>query len=174
MGGNDTKIDDNTKNIVIEAATFDGAALRNTARRMNLLTDASQHYIKGAIDTMSSLKVLDRCTDLLVQYADAETIYETVHTPLDETRKTVTIELSRVNGLLGTSLTVKEVSDIFDSLCFEYTLEEYPDGIEDPIIHVTFENQKRGYYYRIRGAFSAGDDDWYEGFGPTTDGIWIE
>ena len=54
------------------------------------------------------------------------------------------------------------------------TLEEYPDGIEDPIIHVTFENQKRGYYYRIRGAFSAGDDDWYEGFGPTTDGIWIE
>ena len=54
---------------------------------MNLLTDASQHYIKGAIDTMSSLKVLDRCTDLLVQYADAETIYETVHTPLDETRK---------------------------------------------------------------------------------------
>ena len=124
MGGNDTKIDENTKNIVIEAATFDGAALRNTARRMNLLTDASQHYIKGAIDTMSSLKVLDRCTDLLVQFADAETIYETVHTPLDETRKTVTIELSRVNGLLGTSLTVKEVSDIFDSLCFEYTLED--------------------------------------------------
>ena len=124
MGGNDTKIDENTKNIVIEAATFDGAALRNTARRMNLLTDASQHYIKGAIDTMSSLKVLDRCTDLLVQFADAETIYETVHTPLDETRRTVTIELSRVNGLLGTSLTVKEVSDIFDSLCFEYTLED--------------------------------------------------
>ena len=49
---------------------------------MNLLTDASQHYIKGAIDTMSSLKVLDRCADLLVQFADAETIYETVHTPL--------------------------------------------------------------------------------------------
>ena len=49
-----------------------------------------------------------------------------------------------------------------------------PDGIEDPSISVTFTNQKRGYYYRIRGAFSAGDDDWYEGFGPTTDGIWIE
>ena len=99
---------------LLKLATFDGAALRNTARRMNLLTDASQHYIKGAIDTMSSLKVLDRCADLLVQFADAETIYETVHTPLDETRRTVTIELSRVNGLLGTSLTVKEVSDIFD------------------------------------------------------------
>ncbi len=49
MGGNDTKIDENTVNIVIEAATFDGVTLRGTARRLNLLTDASQHYIKGAI-----------------------------------------------------------------------------------------------------------------------------
>lgn len=39
MGGNDTKIDDHTKNIVIEVATFDGPTLRNTARRMNLLTE---------------------------------------------------------------------------------------------------------------------------------------
>ena len=68
----------------------------------------------------------------------------------------------------------KDAWEQVDYVDFEYTLEEYPDGIEDPIIHVTFENQKRGYYYRIRGAFSAGDDDWYEGFGPTTDGIWIE
>ena len=61
-----------------------------------------------------------------------------------------------------------------DSVDFEYTLEEYPDGIDDPAIDVTFTNQARGYYYRIRGAFSAGDEEKYEGFGPTTDGIWIE
>ena len=68
----------------------------------------------------------------------------------------------------------KDVWQQVDYVDFEYTLEQYPDGIEDPSISVTFTNQKRGYYYRIRGAFSAGDDDWYEGFGPTTDGIWIE
>ncbi len=61
-----------------------------------------------------------------------------------------------------------------DSVDFEYTLEEYPDGIEDPIINVTFKNQKKGYYYRIRGAFTASDGVKVEGFGPTTDGIWIE
>jgi hypothetical protein len=53
-------------------------------------------------------------------------------------------------------------------------LEEYPEGIDDPSITVTFENQKKGYYYRIRGAFSAGDEEKYEGFGPITEGIWIE
>lgn len=61
-----------------------------------------------------------------------------------------------------------------DYVDFEYTLEEYPDGIEDPIINVTFKNQKKGYYYRIRGAFTASDGVKVEGFGPTTDGIWIE
>ena len=61
-----------------------------------------------------------------------------------------------------------------DYVDFVYTLEEYPDGIEDPAIDVTFTNQKRGYYYRIRGAFTAGDEEKVEGFGPTTDGIWID
>ena len=61
-----------------------------------------------------------------------------------------------------------------DYVDFEYTPEDYPDGVDDQSVEVIFKNQKKGYYYRIRGAFSAGDDDWYEGFGPTTDGIWIE
>ena len=57
---------------------------------------------------------------------------------------------------------------------FEYTSEEYPDGVDDPAIDITFLNQKRGYYYRIRGGFTASDGEKVEGFGPRTDGIWIE
>ena len=56
----------------------------------------------------------------------------------------------------------------------EFTLEKYPEGIDDPSITVTFDNQKKGYYYRIRGAFTASDGEKVEGFGPRTDGIWIE
>ena len=67
MGSDSTKIDENTTNIVIEVATFDGAALRETARRLNLLTDASQHYIKGALNTANSLNILERCANLLVE-----------------------------------------------------------------------------------------------------------
>ena len=124
MGGNDTKIDENTTNIVIEAATFDGATLRGTARRLNLLTDASQHYIKGAINTANSLNVLDRCADLLVQLADAKEIYETVSTELNIENKVVSVSKEQVNGLLGTSITITEIADIFDSLSFTYELNE--------------------------------------------------
>ena len=124
MGGNDTKIDENTTNIVIEAATFNGAALRNTARRMNLLTDASQHYIKGAIDTANSERVLNRCAALLKELASAKEIYKSVTTPYHAEQKVITLTTSRVNGLLGTAITTEDVADIFTRLHFSYTLED--------------------------------------------------
>lgn len=124
MGGLDTRIDDNTQNIVIEAATFDGAAIRNTARRLNLLTDASQHYIKGAIDTANSKHVLNRCASLLVELADAKEVYESVTTDYTPEDKEVVLTTSKVNSLLGTSITTEVIQDIFTRLHFNYTLEE--------------------------------------------------
>ena len=123
MGADATKIDENTKNIVIEAATFDGPQLRMTARRLNLLTEASQHYIKGAINTANTLNVLDRCADLLKQLANAKEIYKTVATDYVAPEKKVAVSVERVNGLLGTSFTVEEIKDVFDRLCFSYDLD---------------------------------------------------
>lgn len=37
MGGNDTKIDENTKNIVIEAATFDGCCIKKYSKTYELI-----------------------------------------------------------------------------------------------------------------------------------------
>lgn len=124
MGSNSTKIDENTVNIVIEAATFNGAALRETARRLNLLTDASQHYIKGALNTANSLNVLERCADLLVELANAKEVYKSVTTELNITDHYVDITTDQVNGLLGTNITTDEIANIFSSLKFEYTLED--------------------------------------------------
>lgn len=123
MGANSTKIDENTTNIVIEAATFDGASLRETARRLNLLTDASQHYIKGALNTANSLNVLERCANLLVELADAKEVYKSVTTDLKVEERYVKVSTSNVNGLLGTNITTDEIKDIFSSLKFEYSID---------------------------------------------------
>ena len=56
----------------------------------------------------------------------------------------------------------------------EFYAEDYPEGLTDPTVDITFLNQERGHYYRLRSAFSAVYDDDYEGFSPTTSGIWIE
>lgn len=124
MGSDSTKIEDTSTNIVIEAATFNGTSLRKTARRLNLLTDASQRFIKNAIDTASSPKTLDRVAGLLVELADAKEVYESVSTPLNVEPIQVCLRDSRVNDLLGTSITVEEIADIFDRLKFDYVHEE--------------------------------------------------
>ncbi len=84
-----------------------GATLRNTARRLNLLTDASQHYIKGAIDTANTARVLNRCAALLEELADAKEIYKSVLTDYEVKEKVITLTTSRVNGLFRTIFLLK-------------------------------------------------------------------
>lgn len=132
MGSNSTKIDENTTNIVIEVATFDGAALRETARRLNLLTDASQHYIKGALNTANSLNILERCANLLVELADAKEVYKSVTTDLQIATRYVKVTTAKVNGLLGTKITTDEIKDIFSSLNFEFTLDDEEFNVKVP------------------------------------------
>ena len=106
---------------MIEVASFNGASLRKTARRLNLLTDASQRYVKGALDEAKSVEVIDRVTTLLLELADAKEVYETVSTGLNIKKHVVSLRENRVNELLGTNISVDENKDIFNRLKFEYT-----------------------------------------------------
>lgn len=56
---------------------------------------------------------------------------------------------------------------------YEFYANDYPDGLIDPSIDITFKKQTKGYYYRIRGVFAAVNDGDFEGFSPVTDGILI-
>lgn len=56
----------------------------------------------------------------------------------------------------------------------EFYAEDYPEGLSDPSVSLTFTNQAKGYYYRLRGVFGAVADGQFEGFSPVTDGILIE
>ena len=46
MGGDDSKIDEQTKGIIIEVATFNYVQVRNTARRLNITSDAAVRNAK--------------------------------------------------------------------------------------------------------------------------------
>src|SRR6185437_4036561 len=55
MGGFDTMITEKTKNILIESAWFDPVAVRKTAKRHGLHTDASHRFERGADYAATSL-----------------------------------------------------------------------------------------------------------------------
>ena len=46
MGGDASKIDDDTDSLLLESATFDGVSVRKTSTRLGLRTDASMRYEK--------------------------------------------------------------------------------------------------------------------------------
>ncbi len=119
MGGEESKIDENTKGIVIEAAHFDQASVRRTSIRLNLITEAAQRFTKG-VEPLSCRKGVDRSVQLLTEYADASG-FEATEIAGTETYEPVVIKetLTHCNQLLGTEFTMDEVTDVLRRLNFE-------------------------------------------------------
>ena len=118
MGGDDSKIMDDTKGILIEAAIFDHVSIRNTARRLNLNTDACIRYQKG-IEPNAPYMAMDRAIQLLIEYADAKGIEETVYSnewKVEE--KAFDVNIDRINQLLGTSFLDEQMMDVLTRLDF--------------------------------------------------------
>ena len=67
MGGRTTEIDDRTKNVVIEAAYWEPAAISRAARRHKLPSEASRRFERG-VDPAISAVAAEAAAALLVQY----------------------------------------------------------------------------------------------------------
>lgn len=68
MGGLDTAVSGNTKNVLLEAAWWDPVAIRRTSRRLGMHTDASHRFERGA-DPEAIPGALDLAASLLVEAA---------------------------------------------------------------------------------------------------------
>ncbi len=123
MGGEESKIDEHTTAIFIEAARFDAVSVRNTARRLGLSTEAASRFSK-AIEPLAQIKAVDRCVDLLTSLADADDYEENVvfgnnsYEPIK-----VSETLTHLNTLLGTSFNAEEVLAVLHALEFNPVYE---------------------------------------------------
>ena len=120
MGGLNTEVTENTKNIFIEAAIFDNISIRNTANRLNLKSEASIRYGKGLSYEYTNY-ALDRACYLLEQYADATIMSGTVvYDKLDKTPKVVSFKENDISKLLGIDIQPKDIEHELDRLEFPY------------------------------------------------------
>ena len=118
MGGLSTEIEDNTKNILIEAAIFNGIKIRKTAKKI-LRSEASNRFEKG-IDYTQTYMAIERCCHLLEKYADATIVGGMVKIDnIEKYDKVINITLEKINKVLGTNISSDEVLDIFKRLDFE-------------------------------------------------------
>lgn len=112
MGGENSMVTDDTKTILLESANFNGTHIRLTSKKLGLRTDASSKYEKG-LDPNLSVLALDRACQLINMLKCGKVLKGHLDFyPQKRESWTVSYDSNRVNKLLGTSLSEKEIIDI--------------------------------------------------------------
>lgn len=120
MGGLNSEVSETTQNILLEAAYFHPGRIRKTSKRLGLATDASRRFERGT-DPNLVLNALDRAASLIGEIAGGKVVTGVLDIKANDfPEKTLTCRLSRINGLLGTQLSLNEVEEIFHRLHFHY------------------------------------------------------
>ncbi len=118
MGSKECAVDDNTKNIYIEAASFNGTTIRHTSSRLGLASESSSRFVKGTNHFQYS-EVLNFAAKLVMELCDADKSSDIV-SYLKESyeEKTITTSVIYINKRLGTHFSFDQISDVLSRLNF--------------------------------------------------------
>lgn len=104
MGGENSKITDDVKDMVFEAACFDGTNIRLSSKRLGLRTDASGKFEKG-LDPNNAEAAINRACQLIEELGAGEVVAGIVDIyPEKKEENTVKFEPEKINKLLGTDI----------------------------------------------------------------------
>lgn len=119
MGGEYSGIMDDTVDVVFEAACFDGASVRTTAKALGMRTDASARFEKG-LDPQNAYPALMRAFELVEMLGCGEvvkTIIDADYT--DKTPKGVEFDPKWINNFLGTDIPEDVMKNCLERLDFK-------------------------------------------------------
>lgn len=120
MGGLDSEVSNETKNIVIEVANFNHASIRRTSSRLGLVSDSSQRFVKG-INKDQVDYVLNLTTNLLKTISNVDSISKIIkYDVLNHDKKIITCSVDYINNRLGTNFDFKKVKEILELLYFKF------------------------------------------------------
>lgn len=130
MGGENSKITDHVSTVLFEAATFHGANIRKSAKRIGLRTDASGIFEKG-LDPRNAEDAINRACQLIEELGCGEVVggIVDVKEPLKELVR-IPFEPEKINRFLGTDISREEMLQIFQRI--ELVYEEASNEIVCP------------------------------------------
>ena len=134
MGGSDTEVGADTKNIILECASFDMYSIRRTSMAHGLFTDAVTRFTKGQ-SPLQNLAVIAKIVDEIRRFADgrvAGPLIDDNH--LDaavQDRQSlyppVKVMASFINDRLGLQLPADEMKKLLENV--EFTVEANGDDL---------------------------------------------
>ena len=119
MGGLETEVEPNTKNIIIESAIFDSVKVRKTSKKI-VRSEASNRFEKG-LDPERTTMAIERACKLLEEYAGGTVVTGTVeYDKTNNKEKEIEITFKNINDVLGTVIPNEEILNVFRKLGFSY------------------------------------------------------
>ena len=120
MGGENSMITDEVKTVLFEAASFNGANIRKSAKRVGLRTDASGKFEKG-LDPHNAEAAINRACQLIEELGCGEVVDGMVDV-CGEMKEEVVLpfEPDQYNKLLGTEVSTEEMLEIFQRIEMRY------------------------------------------------------
>ncbi len=122
MGGSETEVSDDTKNVLLEGASWNMINIRKTAHAQNLPSEASYRYSRGVHPSMAERGVR-RGLELMHLWGGGDVAAGLVDNyPLPPETPQVEITAGDVKRWLGIELPAKEIADLLTRLEFKVTL----------------------------------------------------
>jgi phenylalanyl-tRNA synthetase beta chain len=134
MGGAETEISFSTKNVLIECAWFEPAAVRRAARFLKLHTEASTRFGRGADPEMAEL-ASRRAAELILQLAGGELLSGVVDIhPGKRAPKKIRVTRAEILRVMGADVPDKEVEASLSALGFAPIRIDQNRGAEGSIL----------------------------------------
>ena len=123
MGGENSKITDEVKTMLFEAACFDGTNIRLSEKKLGLRTDAAAKFEKG-LDPNNAMAAIDRACQLIEELGAGEVVGGAVDVyPHPTVEKRVKFDYQRANAVLGTNLDKQTMIGYFKKIDLGYDEE---------------------------------------------------
>ena len=126
IGGQNTQIDDDTKNIFVEVAYFTPENIRRESRDLGIFTDSAYRNERG-MDIENLPVVMNRAVSLIAEVAEGEVLSEVIDKYVEKPKRAeISLNLEKLNKFIGKTLTYEEVGKILTHLDIE--LKPLGDG----------------------------------------------
>ncbi len=127
MGGLNSEISVNTKNVLLECAYFDPIFIRKTAKRMGFSTDSSYRFERG-VDANGIPRVIDRAAHFIKETAGGDVLKGIVDNyPKVINSPAINLRPEKVNDLLGGDIPGSAMIEYLERL--EMNISELSDSI---------------------------------------------
>ncbi len=111
MGGENSKITDDVKTMLFEAACFDGTNIRLSGKKIGMRTDAQAKFEKG-LDPNNTIEAMNRACQLIEELGAGEVVGGCVDVyPEKKEPITVGYDVDKINGLLGIDVSEDEMCE---------------------------------------------------------------